>query len=71
MPGLTATVKTPFVSLIFTPLDDKPLAESKDVLVTAMAQDKQTNTEYSPDGRKLLQIGSPPLLMSRCRRRSS
>ena len=29
LPGVSATVKTPFVSLILTPLDDKPLAESK------------------------------------------
>jgi hypothetical protein len=27
LPGVTATVKTPFVSLLFTPLDNAPLAE--------------------------------------------
>ena len=63
LPGVTAEIKTPFVSLIFTPLDDVPLAESHHVLITAMARDKQTNTHYSDDGKQLLSIGGPPLLM--------
>jgi hypothetical protein len=62
LPGANVTVKTPFVSL-FTPLDDKPLAESKDILITALARDMQTNTKYSEDGKKLEQIGTPPLLL--------
>lgn len=63
LPGVSAQVKTPFVSLIFTPLDDLPLADSQHVLITAMARDKQTNTKYSDDGKTLLTIGGPPLLM--------
>jgi hypothetical protein len=63
LPGVSAKVKTPFVSLIFTPLDDKRLQESQHILITAMARDRQTNTEYSPDGKQLLAIGGPPLLM--------
>lgn len=62
--GVTvADIKTPFVSLIFTPLDDKPLATSGHILITAMAQDKQTGTEYNADGTQLLKAGGPPLLM--------
>lgn len=63
LPGVKVEVTTPFVSLIFTPLDDQPLAESKHILVTAMARDKQTGTEYSTDGSQLTKAGGPPLLM--------
>lgn len=63
LPSVELTVKTPFVSLIFTPLDNKPLAESKQILITAMARDKQTGTEYNADGTELVAIGGPPLLM--------
>ena len=63
LPGVQVSVKTPFVSLIFTPLDDMPLIESKHILITAMAQDKQTGTEYNADGTQLLKGGGPPLLL--------
>jgi hypothetical protein len=63
LPGVGVKVKTPFVSLIFTPLDDKPLAESKHILITAMARDMQTGTRYNADGTELLAAGAPPLLM--------
>ncbi len=63
LPGVSAKVATPFVSLIFTPLDNKPLADSSDILITAMARDAQTNTQYSDDGKQLLAVGGPPLLM--------
>ena len=63
LPGVKATVKTPFVSLIFTPLDDEPLARSRHILITAMARDKQTGARYSEDGSQLLAKGGPPLLM--------
>jgi Beta-galactosidase len=63
LPGATVEVKTPFVSLIFTPLDDLPLAESRHILITAMARDKQTGAEYNQDGTVLVKAGGPPLLM--------
>ncbi|MEQ8790764.1 MAG: hypothetical protein RIC55_30985 [Pirellulaceae bacterium] len=63
LPGLTADVKTPFVSLLFTPLDDQPLAASRQILVTAMARDKQTGAEYNDDWSQLKTVGGPPLLM--------
>lgn len=64
LPGVSVDqVKTPFVSLILTPLDDRPLAESKQILVTAVARDMQTGTKYSEDGKRLLALGGPPLLM--------
>jgi hypothetical protein len=63
LPGVKAYVKTPFVSLLLTPLDDVPLVESGNILVTAMAQDKQTGTQYAAGGTQLRVVGGPPLLM--------
>ena len=62
-PGVTATFKTPWVSTIFTPLDNLPLAESKHILITALAQDKQTGTKYNPGGTRLESTGTAPLLL--------
>ena len=63
LPGVRVQVRTPFVSLLFTPLDDQTLVESKHILITAMARDAQTGTEYNADGTQLLRAGGPPLLM--------
>jgi hypothetical protein len=63
LPDVQAKIKTPFVSLILTALDDLPMDESKHILVTAMARDKQTGTKYNADWSKLEVIGGPPLLM--------
>ena len=56
-------VKPVFASIIFTPLDDRPLAQSKRILITALGQDKQTGTTYSDDGTQLLATGTAPLLL--------
>lgn len=61
--GAQLDIKTPFVSVIFTPLDDRPLAASGHILLTAMARDRQTGTAYGKGGKKLDRIGGPPLLM--------
>ncbi len=61
--GVTVEPTTEMLSLIFTPLDDQPLAESKHILITAMARDQQTGTRYNAGGTELLEIGRPPLLM--------
>jgi len=64
LPGVTIEVgTTPFVSLLFTPLDNLPLIESEHILITAMAQDKQLGTVYNEDGTKLIETGGPPLLL--------
>ncbi|NRA37614.1 MAG: hypothetical protein HRU15_05700 [Planctomycetes bacterium] len=63
LPDAEVKVKTPFVSLIFTPLDNKPLKSSKNILITAMARDKQTGTVYNDDWSELKVVGKPPLLM--------
>jgi hypothetical protein len=63
LPAVDLDIKTPFVSLIFTPLDDQPLALSKHILITALGRDKQTGAKYSDDGTKLLSVGTAPLLL--------
>jgi hypothetical protein len=63
LPGARVELKTKFVSLIFTPLDDQPLAQSQRILITALARDKQSGAEYSPDGTQLLKTGTAPLLL--------
>lgn len=63
LPGVTASFQTPFVSFICTPLDDQPLAASKRILITALAQDKQAGTRYNADGTLLEAVGTAPLLL--------
>jgi hypothetical protein len=63
LPAVKADIATAFVSLLFTPLDDQPLATSRSILITALARDKQTGGKYSDDGTKLLAVGTAPLLL--------
>ena len=64
LPGVTvADIATPFISLLFTPLDNRPLIASGHILITAMAQDKQYGTLYNADGTELIERGGPPLLL--------
>ena len=55
--------KTPWVSTIFTALDNLPLDESKHILITALARDKQTGAKYNADGTRLESTGTAPLLL--------
>ncbi|UCD50744.1 MAG: hypothetical protein JSW27_24880 [Phycisphaerales bacterium] len=64
LPGVTIeNIDTPFVSLLLTPLDHRPLVESAHILITALARDKQYGTVYNTDGTELLDTGGPPLLL--------
>ncbi len=64
LPGVTIrNIDTPFVSLLLTPLDNRPLVESERILITAMARDKQYGATYNSDGTELLDAGGPPLLL--------
>jgi hypothetical protein len=64
LPGVSVQVgPTPFISLLFTPLDNQPLIDSERILITALAQDKQYGTVYNADGTKLIETGGPPLLL--------
>lgn len=63
LPGVSVSVDTPFVSLLFTPLDNADLRDSRHILITAMARDKQTGSEFNDDWSQLIAMGGPPLLM--------
>ncbi|MFC1635144.1 hypothetical protein ACFL5Z_09900, partial [Planctomycetota bacterium] len=64
LPGVMVQMgSTPFVSLLFTPLDNQSLIESRHILITALAQDKQHGTVYSDDGMELVEAGGPPLFL--------
>ena len=63
LPGVFVDVKTPFVSLLFTPLDNKALVDSTQILITALARDRQTGARYNNDGTQLEALGGPPLLL--------
>ncbi len=63
LPDFRLTVTTPFVSLLLTSLDGRPLAESGRILVTALARDRQTGARFSADGKTLEYLGGPPLLL--------
>ena len=64
LPFASIEIETPFVSLLFTSLDQRPLTESGDILVTALARDRQTGARYDSEGvdaSTLLNFGAPPL----------
>ncbi len=63
LPGVTAKFETPFVSVLFTPLDNLPMADSKHILITALARDMQTGTRYNANGTLLEAVGTAPLLL--------
>ena len=64
LPGAAVEqIDTPFIVLLFTPLDNRPLIDSEHILITAMAQDKQLGAVYNEAGTELLQAGGPPLLL--------
>jgi len=64
LPGVRISeIDTPFVSLLFTPLDNQALIDSSHILITALAQDRQLGTVYRADGTELIETGGPPLLL--------
>lgn len=63
LPDIQAAVRTPFVSLIFTALDDRPLKSSGRILITALGRDAQTGAKYSQHGAALEAVGTAPLLL--------
>jgi hypothetical protein len=64
LPGVTvAEIATPFLVLLFTPLDNRALLDSEHILITALARDKQLGTVYNAEGTELLETGGPPLLL--------
>jgi len=63
LPGVAVDVQTGFVSLLFTPLDNRDLVDSEHILITALARDAQYGAQYNADGTQLLAVGEPPLML--------
>ena len=65
LPDVTVNMESPFASLLFTALDDRPLGESTTILVTAVAREKLTGSQMDGEGDEttLVAIGGPPLLL--------
>ena len=65
LPDVDITVTTPFVSLLVTALDNRPISESAKVLVTAVAKEKWTGSEIEGigDEARLNALGGPPLMI--------
>ena len=63
LPDVEVQLETNFVSLLFTSLDGRPISTSSSILITAMAQDKQTGAIYNSDQTQITALGGPPLLL--------
>jgi len=63
LPAADIEIDTGFVSLLLTSLDGRPLTSSNEVLLTALARDRQSGALYSEDGTRLLEVGGPPLML--------
>lgn len=61
LPDFKVTLKTESVSLIFTSLDQRTLKDSKSILVTALARDRQRGAKFAKGGAELVRLGSMPL----------
>lgn len=56
--------KPEFAALTMTPLDGRPLAESKSILITACSRAENTGMQFSPDRRTVgRNWGGPPVLI--------
>ena len=53
-------MSNPVAAVLVSPLDEKPLAESKHILITAVGRIRNTDMAYSRGGRRLLNIGQSP-----------
>ena len=65
LPDVSVSVTTPFVSLLITAMDQRPISESSKVLVTAVARERWTGSEIEGIGDEALlnALGGPPLMI--------
>ncbi len=66
LPDAEIRLESEFASLILTPLDNRPLDESQQILVTALARDRLSGTTRTtdPDGTtRITEVGEHPLLL--------
>lgn len=60
---VTFEVGPGFAVVAVTALDDRPIAESSHLLITATARAENTGMVYGPEKRTALEAGGPPILM--------
>ncbi len=63
LPHLSATVDNPFCSIVLTSMEDKPIAESDQLLLAATATYSLTDMVYNEDRTELLEWGKKPGLI--------
>lgn len=66
---VTFELRPEFAVAAVTALDDRPIAESSHLLITATARAENTGMTYSPDRRTATDAGGPPILMEPVRGR--
>ena len=50
-------------SILVTSWDDRPLSQSRHILITAVGRSRNTDMAYSRGGQRLLAIGKSPVLL--------
>lgn len=60
---LSLDVMTDFATLALSSLTQDPIHDSTSLLLTAVGRADNTGVEYSPDGKRQLSFGQPPILI--------
>ena len=61
---ISVELKSPFAVVLVSALEkDRTLGDSDHILVTTVARARNTGMRYSEDGRELLEVGGPPILL--------
>jgi hypothetical protein len=61
--GLKLKVKTPFATIALSALDGQPLADSANILLTAVGRADNSNARYNDDHTERLYMGDAPILV--------
>ncbi len=65
--GLRLEVKTPFAVIAVSSLTDDPIAQSDNLLVTAVGRADNTDAKYNEEHTKRFEIGHAPIIIERIR----
>jgi hypothetical protein len=61
---VTVQTANSFAAIFITSLDkNNGIGTAKKILITTVARARNTNMQYTPDGKELLQVGQAPLLL--------
>jgi len=61
--GLKLRVKTPFATIALSALDERPLAESANILLTAVGRADNSNARYNDDHTERFYVGDAPVII--------